>query len=482
MGQNIGIDFGTTNCVVGRTTLGGTPSPRGPIPSTMAWHNGEYYFGRQASELLRSAEKGVVPIREVKRILGTADIKIGRHQISAVAAAARLISHLVEGYGGAEEIDAAVIATPIKTSLLQREALREAAREAGLENVRLVYEPTAALIGVERDTSLSGYHQVLVVDWGGGTLDLSIVKVEDGAFREIAVGGDNFNLGGGKIDAEITRRLLAENRDVAAIVDKIDGGIDRLISRVEMEKIEIINDLDGEDGESRFITMAWMPNQVLVLEPKVVYDVLRVYTEKAKNLIFEVLNRSKINRNQISHVLFAGGTCHCDLIRDSIIKEFSHSQSLISPQSQLLTGVGCTLLSARDFTIQLSKAFALRQADRSVCNILPSGCPIAQNTYRVVELLVADVEAPHAIIELGLNGGKETPSNEIISSDDEFQALDCILLAAKSHSWPTGAAEIIKLSVGVDSNLTVTAFAKARISGASQKVSIVGVPLALRIK
>lgn len=482
MRQNIGIDFGTTNCAIGRSTLDGGVSTQGPIPSTMAWHNGKYFFGRQAAELLRSDEKDVVPIREIKRILGRADIKVGRYQTSAVDAAAQLISHLIGRVGGPEEVDRAVIATPIKTTLKQREALREAAQRAGLDEIRLVYEPTAALIGGEGEKILSGYHQVLVVDWGGGTLDLSIVKVEDGAFREIAVGGDNFKLGGGEIDAEITRRLLAQDPDAAARVEQIEGGIERLTARIETEKIEILEDFEGEEGEGRYITTAWMPNEIFELEPRLVYEVLREFTERAIQRIVGVLERGRISNDDISHVIFAGGTCNSELVQESVMGIFDNSRAVRSANSQLLTGNGCARLSARDFEIQLSQGFGLRQADRSVCNILPGGYPIAQDVYRVVELLVADVEAPHAIIELGLDTSAESPSSEAISSGDGFHALDTILLAAESKSGFSGAPEIVKLFVGVDANLTVTAFAKARISDASERKSIVGVPLAVRFK
>ena len=81
-----------------------------------------------------------------------------------------------------------------------------------------------------------------------------------------------------------------------------------------------------------------------------------------------------------------------------------------------------------------------------------------------------------------MDTSSESPSSEAISSGDGFHALDSILLEAESKSGISGAPEIVKLFVGVDANLTVTAFAKARISDASERKSIVGVPLAVRFK
>ena len=66
MTLQIGIDFGTTNCCIGRNIVTGGVTTQGPIPSTMAWRNGEYFFGKKALDLLLSDEQKVFPIIETK--------------------------------------------------------------------------------------------------------------------------------------------------------------------------------------------------------------------------------------------------------------------------------------------------------------------------------------------------------------------------------------------------------------------------------
>ena len=159
---------------------------------------------------------------------------------------------------------------------------------------------------------------------------------------------------------------------------------------------------------------------------------------------------------------------------------FPHSRRFVSANSQLLTGIGCTRLAVRDFQIQLSSGFGLRQTDGSACVILPGGYSIEQDVYRVVELVVADTEAPHAIIELGVDASANLATSDVISNGNAFYALDNILLEAGSNSGASTAPELVKLFVGVDRNLTVTVHAVARLSGDSATKSVVGVPLAIR--
>src|SRR5207244_5094275 len=100
------------------------------------------------------------------------------------------------------EIDRAVITVPAYFADAQGSATRDAGRLAGLEVLRIINEPTAASLAYGLDTRNRG--TIAVYDLGGGTFDISILKVEDGVFQVLSTNGDT-HLGGDDID-----RLLVE--------------------------------------------------------------------------------------------------------------------------------------------------------------------------------------------------------------------------------------------------------------------------------
>ena len=112
------------------------------------------------------------------------------------------------------EVDRAVITVPAYFNDAQRTATRDAGRLAGLEVLRIINEPTAASLAYGLDKRNRG--TIAVYDLGGGTFDISILKVEDGVFQVLATNGDT-HLGGDDID-----RLLVES-----VLDEIAGSASR---------------------------------------------------------------------------------------------------------------------------------------------------------------------------------------------------------------------------------------------------------------
>src|SRR5688572_5811862 len=111
------------------------------------------------------------------------------------------------------EVDRAVITVPAYFNDAQRTATRDAGRLAGLEVLRIVNEPTAASLAYGLDKTKQG--TIAVYDLGGGTFDISILKVEEGVFQVLATNGDT-HLGGDDIDALLTREVIAEIAESSA--------------------------------------------------------------------------------------------------------------------------------------------------------------------------------------------------------------------------------------------------------------------------
>ena len=240
MSKVVGIDLGTTNSLVA-FVKDGVPavirdgSGDALVPSIVsAAADGSLLVGREAEKRLvidagrtvysvkRFMGRGIddlkddlayLPFRvsggDVLRV-GLGDRELTPPEISAVIL--RELKRRAEVFFAAEgdidpEVDRAVITVPAYFNDAQRTATRDAGRIAGLEVLRIINEPTAASLAYGLDKRKTGL--IAVYDFGGGTFDVSILRVEDGVFQVLATNGDT-HLGGDDIDRLLVDRVLAD--------------------------------------------------------------------------------------------------------------------------------------------------------------------------------------------------------------------------------------------------------------------------------
>src|SRR5436190_23312222 len=242
MSKVVGIDLGTTNSLVAYVDEGPPVVIRDEtgdalVPSVVSvGDEGTIFVGREAQRRLLTApsrsvysikrfmgrgiddvhdELALLPFRVsgeaggVVRI-GVADREFTPPEISAFIL--RELKHRAEEHFRKQgefdfEVDRAVITVPAYFNDAQRTATRDAGRLAGLEVLRIINEPTAASLAYGLDTRNRG--TIAVYDFGGGTFDISILKVEDGVFQVLATNGDT-HLGGDDIDRLLTEMVLNE--------------------------------------------------------------------------------------------------------------------------------------------------------------------------------------------------------------------------------------------------------------------------------
>jgi Fe-S protein assembly chaperone HscA len=242
MPRIVGIDLGTTNSLVAVVKDGDNGTPRvipGPdgnnlVPSVIYFgEKGEVLVGNSAKAKL--VEKPKNTIFSIKRFMGKglADVKndlsllpfdvsadseniiklkvFGRDytppEISAFVL--RELKRNAEAALG-EEIINAVITVPAYFNDAQRQATKDAGRIAGLDVLRIVNEPTAASLAYGLQERKQGI--IAVYDFGGGTFDISILKLSEGIFEVLSTSGDT-HLGGDDIDDELIRLVLSESKD-----------------------------------------------------------------------------------------------------------------------------------------------------------------------------------------------------------------------------------------------------------------------------
>ena len=242
MSKVVGIDLGTTNSLVAYVKDGVPVVIRdangdGLVPSVVSMGaDGTMHVGREAQgRLLTDAARSVY---SVKRFMGRGlddvsgearlfpfriggepggivRIGLGDREFTAPEISALILRELkqrAEQHFSAEgdidpEVDRAVITVPAYFNDAQRTATRDAGRIAGLEVLRIINEPTAASLAYGLDKRHAGL--IAVYDFGGGTFDISILRVEDGVFQVLATNGDT-HLGGDDIDLLLTEKILAD--------------------------------------------------------------------------------------------------------------------------------------------------------------------------------------------------------------------------------------------------------------------------------
>ncbi|MBM3776651.1 MAG: Fe-S protein assembly chaperone HscA [Acidimicrobiia bacterium] len=242
MSNVVGIDLGTTNSLVA-CVRDGVPvvirDSRGDalVPSVVSFaEDGTVYVGREAQRrLLTETGRTVYSVKrfmgrgvddvvdEARRLpfrvsgepggvirIGVGDREMTPPEISALVL--RELKHRAEAFfreaGEFDfEVDRAVITVPAYFNDAQRTATRDAGRLAGLEVLRIINEPTAASLAYGLEASNRG--TIAVYDLGGGTFDISILKVEDGVFQVLATNGDT-RLGGDDLDAVLIEQVIGE--------------------------------------------------------------------------------------------------------------------------------------------------------------------------------------------------------------------------------------------------------------------------------
>ncbi|HUQ94376.1 MAG TPA: Fe-S protein assembly chaperone HscA [Bryobacteraceae bacterium] len=232
----VGIDLGTTNSLVAYMDLTGPkviPGADGErlVPSVVSYSKeGQFVVGNPARRLLIDQPERT--IYSVKRLMGrgvedvqdelslfpfriTSDsgdvirLQLGEKSLTPPEVSAQVLQELKRNAEAAlgEPVSQAVITVPAYFNDAQRQATKDAGRIAGLEVLRLVNEPTAAALAYGLDKRQNGI--VAVYDLGGGTFDISILRLHDGIFEVLATNGDT-HLGGDDIDNRLLRIAIED--------------------------------------------------------------------------------------------------------------------------------------------------------------------------------------------------------------------------------------------------------------------------------
>jgi molecular chaperone DnaK len=310
----IGIDFGTTHCVVavhGPDGLAVLPVDDPPadwaalgfdrvLPSVFAiGDDGAPLFGWAAK---RRRDR----LEAVKRLFATEEVvEVGGQRFVVEEVAAMLFGHLMRAAAGSgPPIDRAVVTVPANSRGLARHRTKLCAGMAGLQVPALLNEPTAAAMAY----SLGRVHDetIMVVDWGGGTLDVTILEAVGGVFLEQASKGVQ-RLGGLDFDARFAQWLVESSGGAQGWTS-----IERADFRLDVERAKIaLSERDEAhvrfpDGRFRIVTRADLER------------VIRPLVERARQPVEQCLADVGALAPDVDAVVLVGGTSRIPLVREFV--------------------------------------------------------------------------------------------------------------------------------------------------------------------
>jgi len=329
MARIIGIDLGTSNSAAaiiigGKPTI--IPAAEGvslggkTVPSYVAFtKDGQLLVGEPARrQMTLNPERTITAI---KRKMGTNyrvridDKEYTPEQISAFIL--QKIKKDAEAYLG-ERVEKAVITVPAYFNDNQRQATKDAGKIAGLEVVRLINEPTAAAFAYGLNKSEKEL-KIIVFDFGGGTLDVTIMDFGEGVFQVVSTSGDT-QLGGRDMDEALLNYVVDDFRKETEVdLLKDPKALPRLREAVEKAKIELSSVLETEINLP-FITVVNNEPKHLVkrVTRALLEQLVRPIVDKCRGPLQQALEDAKLSPNDIDNIILVGGPTRMPIVQKFI--------------------------------------------------------------------------------------------------------------------------------------------------------------------
>lgn len=353
----LGIDLGTTRSAIGLMEAGDPTllqNSAGDRLTPSVVHYGdddEVLVGKQAERKLRVESDRVV--REIKRHMGEENYKveIGDNEYTPAEVSSEVLSKLISDSEDVlnEPVDELVITVPAYFTADQKRDTREAAIKAGFDSddIDLLKEPTAAALAYGYDEQKT--ETVLVYDFGGGTLDISVMDIEGNNFSMLATSG-NTDLGGADFTQAIVDLLADDYEDENGIdLRSDDEAREKLRDVAEEVKIDLSS---REKTEANSPYMGEIDGEIVGIEEKVVMrdefeDAVDELIDQAIDPIEEALDKAGLKQSDIDNVLLVGGSSKIPAIQQRI-EDFLGFEPTTTNDLDRIVAYGAAILAGSD--------------------------------------------------------------------------------------------------------------------------------------